>query len=118
MNSVEESRLPLTDHWAMAPLSNGRCQMAAPRKVTPGIMTPSMKGLRAFSGISATCWVVTTPEREAVCVSSMAASAVTSTDSVTAPTSRLTSIPATLLTSRTTFSRTYCLNPDTVTVTR
>src|ERR1043166_156742 len=68
MNSEEESRPPLTDHCAIAPLSNGRCQMAAPLKVTPDIIAPSMNGLRAFKGSSETCWVFTTPPRFAVCV--------------------------------------------------
>ena len=54
--SADESRLPLMLHCAMAPLSKGRCQMAAPVNCTPDIIAPSMKGLRAFSGISATCW--------------------------------------------------------------
>ena len=53
--------------------------MAAPLNVTPDIIAPSMNGLRAFSGISATCCVVTTPPRLALWVSSIAASAVTST---------------------------------------
>ena len=54
------------DHSAIAPLSNGRCQIAAPLNVTPDIMVPSMNGLRAFNGISATAWVVTTPPRLAL----------------------------------------------------
>src|SRR5213080_4803657 len=46
-NSADESRLPLIDHSAIAPLSNGRCQMAAPLNVTPDIIVPSMNGFRA-----------------------------------------------------------------------
>ena len=64
-------------------------------ELTPDIIAPSMNGLRAFSGISATCCVVTTPPRLALWVSSVAASAVTSTLSFTAPTSRWISTPVT-----------------------